>query len=77
MSTNPKKRDGKALKKYNDEMLKLLKRPLPINERNELTPRVLEITPETKQVFYEFSDSIEERLKPGGDPGKLHERVKD
>ena len=70
LSINKKTRNGDALKKFNGKMLKIARQELPLNpdsERNELNPRVLEMTPDTEAAFYQFSDAIELRLKTGGD----------
>jgi hypothetical protein len=68
-STTKKVRDGRAVKDFNDKMLDIVRKELPVDRkgRNELSPRILEMTPEAQAAFYKFSDAIELRIKDGGD----------
>ena len=57
-----------AIKRYGARILDMLERPLPLAERktNELLPRVLSFTPETRKMWIGFADSIEAQVKPDG-----------
>jgi hypothetical protein len=58
-----------ALRRYGARLLDILERPLPLGPgtRNELTPRVLPLSPEARRMWIAFADHIERRLGASGE----------
>jgi hypothetical protein len=65
----PAPASGPALRRYEDRILELLEQNAPLAEgsRNELNPPVLTFTPEASRAWIGFADTVEEKMKPGGD----------
>jgi hypothetical protein len=59
----------KAAREYVEHVNRLFRRPMPLKEgtRNELEPRPLRLSPEARQLWIEFADSVERQLGPRGD----------
>ena len=57
-----------ALNGFTARMAAALARPLPLrpDTLNDLTPRPVQLSPEARQVWIEFSDHIERMIGPGG-----------
>ena len=57
-----------AIKRYGAHILDMLERPLPLVEgnSNELSPRVLSLTPDARKMWIGFADSIEAQIRPDG-----------
>lgn len=52
--------------RFSKVLHEILKRPLPLNETNELTPRIIELSPEAKEKWRQFADEIERQIGPSG-----------
>jgi hypothetical protein len=59
----------KAAHEFVERVNRLFRRPMPLKEgaRNELQPRRLRLSPEARQVWIDFADSVERQLGPRGD----------
>ncbi len=57
-----------AIKRFGARILDILDRPLPLVEgkTNELSPRVLSLTPNARNMWIGFADSIEVQIKSDG-----------
>jgi hypothetical protein len=57
------------LKRYNQHLLEILRRPLPLAapSQNELAPRALPLSPKARDVWIGFYDHVEKRLGAGGE----------
>jgi hypothetical protein len=57
------------IERYGARMLDILERPLPIvaGGRNELNPRLIELSPDAQQMWIAFHDHVEVRLGVGGE----------
>jgi hypothetical protein len=55
---------ARYLATYDDQLLAILRHPLPLMEgkQNELNPRVLKMTPQANEMWFAFSDRIEQRM---------------
>jgi len=64
----PEQADSQALTVYEDAILALLRRPLPIKPgtKNELEPRILRLSDDARSSWIEFSDSNEREVGPDG-----------
>jgi putative DNA primase/helicase len=56
-----------CLAKFHRRLGALLDHPLVFNDRGELEPETLELSPEAKAVWVAFHDDVEAELKPGRD----------
>ncbi|MDD2465464.1 MAG: DUF3987 domain-containing protein [Desulfobulbus sp.] len=56
-----------CLAKFHRRLGTLLDHPLAFNDRGELEPETLELSPEAKAVWVAFHDDVEAELKPGRD----------
>jgi putative DNA primase/helicase len=56
-----------ALAEFHRRITALLNRPVPIDDDGVLTPPVLPLTPEAKEAWIEFHDTIEKELGGGGE----------
>lgn len=71
------------LDQYNQRVYRIMSRPLPMDpETSELTPRVIEMTDDAKDMWWSFADYVEARIGPGmewdairGVCGKLPEQA--
>lgn len=54
-----------CLAKFHRRLGALLDHPLAFNDRGELEPETLELSPEAKAVWVAFHDDVEAELKPG------------
>jgi len=63
------KHDQEALERFEQNLLKILRRPLPIKKetRNELEPAALVMSDETRLAWVTFHDEVERKLVPGGE----------
>jgi hypothetical protein len=54
-----------AIKAYDTALLKILRRPLPlaVNKENELEPPILRLSDEARDMWIEFADDTERKLK--------------
>jgi putative DNA primase/helicase len=59
--------DWPALAAFNRHIAELLRRPIPVDDKGVLTPRMLSLTPETKAAWVVFNDTIEVQLRSGGE----------
>lgn len=55
------------LAKFHRRLGTLLDNPLAFNENGELTPAMLELSPDAKKVWVAFHDDVEAELRPGRD----------
>jgi hypothetical protein len=57
------------IERYGTRLLDVLESPLPIvaGGRNELTPRLIELSPEAQKMWIAFHDHVEVRLGAGGE----------
>lgn len=55
------------LAKFHRRLGALLDHPLPFNDRGELEPEILELSPEAKTEWVAFHDEVEAELRPGRD----------
>lgn len=55
------------LEKFNRRLGALLDHPLTFNDRGELEPETLELSPEAKEVWVAFHNDVEAELRPGRD----------
>jgi hypothetical protein len=64
----PRESTEPALKRYMGRLLSIFETPaLATNAAgNELTPRALDLTPEARELWIEFHNSIEKALRPNG-----------
>jgi hypothetical protein len=69
MHREPSPDSEAVIKRYGAQILSILERGLPLAEgkRNQLIPRVLEMTPEARHLWFQFADHIESQLAHGGD----------
>ena len=56
-----------ALDAYNRRIASILEQPAPINEEGALTPALLSMSPEAKELWKTFYDAIEAKLGIGGE----------
>jgi hypothetical protein len=58
-----------SIKRYGARLLEILERPLPLAHatRNELAPRTVPLSPETRRLWVAFHDHVEKCLGPGGE----------
>ena len=56
-----------CLARFHRRLGTLLDHPLTFNDRGELVPETLELSPEAKSVWVAFHDDVEAELKPGRD----------
>ena len=59
------------LEKFHRRLGALLDHPLPLNDRGELEPVKLELSPEAKSVWVAFHDDVEAELRPGRDMAEV------
>jgi hypothetical protein len=59
---------SKHLETYNERLLTILRRPLPLapSKINELAPRIIMLTAEAREMWIAFADKIESQIKPNG-----------
>lgn len=55
------------LAKFHRRLGTLLDNPLAFNENGELTPAMLELSPDAKKIWVAFHDDVEAELRPGRD----------
>jgi hypothetical protein len=69
MWKEPLPESNASMKRYGARLLDILEQPLPLAEktRNELAPRALPCSPETRRIWVAFYDHIEKRLGAGGE----------
>jgi hypothetical protein len=65
----PKEESNVAMRKYGARLLNILEEPLPLarGTQNELTPRVLPLSPEARCLWIGFYHHVEQRIQPGGE----------
>ncbi len=66
----PKPESGVALKKYEERLLSILEKPLPLadGKTNELKPRQLKLSSEAREGWIAFVDHIEGEMMSGLEP---------
>jgi hypothetical protein len=64
---SPKSRQGLCV--YEEQISQLLQLPLPLSagKANELSPRILRLSPDARTILINFGDHLEERIGPKGD----------
>jgi hypothetical protein len=65
----PDPKSDLIIKQYGSVILRILERPLPLvaGRINELSPPVMKLSEEAREICKEFSDDIEDQLKPDGE----------
>jgi hypothetical protein len=65
----PNPQSDLIIKQYGGAILRILQRPLPLvaGRANELSPPVMKLSEEAREICKEFSDDIEDQLKPDGE----------
>ncbi len=64
-----------ALRLYNDRVLRILQRPLPVVEgtQNTLEPRKINMSPKAQEVWTQFSDDVEAKQAEGAELRRISE----
>lgn len=63
----PKPESDATLKRYGAQVLSILEAPPPRNDRDELEPRPLPLSPRARRLWIGFADHIERLIGRGGD----------
>lgn len=66
-------RTSHALDKFNERLTQILGVGVPFNERGELAPSLMRLSPEAKAIWVEFHDTVEEQLNAGGEFADLRD----
>jgi putative DNA primase/helicase len=57
--------DGLSLTAFQNRIMQILDRKLNLNENGEIIPEIIELSPEAKQIWVEFYNTVEKELQPG------------
>lgn len=69
LSHDPDPASDIAINRYNDTLLRILRRPLPlaVGSNNELSPPVIKLSKEATALWKVFADDIEIKMTPDGE----------
>ena len=62
-----------SLELFNERITTLLENKLPINEKGELEPAIIELSPEAKDVWVTYHDHCEKELREGNELSNIND----
>ena len=62
-----------ALNAFNSRITTILSRSAPFNERKKLTPSLMSLSPEAKDLWVNYYNAVEEQLREGGELAEVRD----